>query len=152
MLKLFAELNLKAIVKKDDGDDVDPVYSRTPNAVQREISKGNKMGNETKIPIKELFDCLRVNLPGKDVQDNPTPSITVHNIQWGMVQYLITIKSLAAGGTNHTAAELVYEVLKYKQRLIKNFTIDTPSVLTIQLAKCMKLSAREITENKMQSV
>ncbi|EJQ43668.1 hypothetical protein IEQ_04996 [Bacillus cereus BAG6X1-2] len=94
-----------------------------------------------------IFERLRLNLSDQNALDNPALLLTVHNINKGIIKYPIAVKSLMAGGSNHTAAKLIYSVSKDKQRLIEDFTIDTSnlkifwkdaidttSVLTVQLA------------------
>ncbi|MEB9549525.1 BppU family phage baseplate upper protein [Bacillus cereus] len=129
-------------------DVVNQVYARTPNVVTRSISGGYAAESQTSIPIKEIFDHLKVNLSDQNGEKNPALLLTVHNIKRGVVQYLIAVKGLEAGGSNFIVSETIHYITQREpQRLIEDFTIDvnsltifwkeaidTPSVLTVQLA------------------
>ncbi|MDA2567478.1 BppU family phage baseplate upper protein [Bacillus cereus] len=129
-------------------DVVNQVFARTPNAVTKSISSGSAAESQTSVPIKEIFDHLKVNISDQNAESNPALLLTVHNIKRGVVQYVITLKGLEGGGANFIASETIHYITQREpQRLMDDFTIDvnnltilwkgaidTPSVLTVQLA------------------
>ncbi|WP_257145404.1 SGNH/GDSL hydrolase family protein [Bacillus cereus] len=68
---------------KSYADVVNQIYSWKPPVVKRFLFKDNVTENKTTIPIKELFDHLRVNLSDQNAAGNPALVCTVHNINRG---------------------------------------------------------------------
>lgn len=118
---------------KPNDDVVNQVYARTPNAIIRSISGNYRMESDTyeaeaqtSIPMKEIFGHLKINISDQNGEKNPAVLFTVHNIKRGVVQYVITVKGLEAGGSNFIISETIYPIITHEtQRLIEDFTIDT---------------------------